>query len=168
MLASKSGFLTSRTSTRMASLLTNFDKSFYKNEKSIPVRKSIIKAGLRKRANKILGTSFFPDQRKAKDFYRLIEKDKNFEKKKCFYGVFSDYDDTPRRKMKGAVYTNNSPEFFAECLKTQIRKSLAENNEYIYINAWNEWGEGAYLEPDNTNKYMYLETIRSVLDEELI
>ncbi|MCF2657077.1 glycoside hydrolase family 99-like domain-containing protein [Lacrimispora saccharolytica] len=142
--------------------------SFYKNAKSFLVRNSVIIAGLKKRANKLLRTNFFPDQRDAKAFYKLIEKDKNHENKKCFYGVFSDYDDTPRRKIKGTVYTNNSSSYFAECLKTQIRKSIEENNEFIYINAWNEWGEGAYLEPDNLNGYIYLETIKKVIDEEMI
>ena len=69
--------------------------------------------------------------------------------------------------MKGVVYIDNAPGYFAECLKAQIRKSLEEKNEYIYINAWNEWGEGAYLEPDNKNKYIYLEIIKKVIDEEL-
>lgn len=139
--------------------------SFYKNNKNVYVCKSVFGAGIRKRINKLLGTHLFPDQRNAKDFYNIIAKDKNLEHKKCFYGIFTDYDDTPRRQMKGVVYTNNSPEYFAQCLRAQIKKSIVEKNEYVYINAWNEWGEGAYLEPDTKKEYVYLDIIKSVLGE---
>ena len=33
--------------------------------------------------------------------------------------------------------------------------------DFIMINAWNEWGEGAYLKPDTYNKYDYLEAIKN-------
>lgn len=142
--------------------------SFYKNSKSMLVRKTVLCAGIKKRINKFFGTNFLPDQRDAKEFYHLIEKDINSESKKCFYGIFSDYDDTPRRQLKGVVYINNTPEYFERCLREQLRKSVKEHNEFIYINAWNEWGEGAYLEPDCDNKYTYLEIIRKVLGEEKV
>ncbi|MBK5196142.1 MAG: glycoside hydrolase family 99-like domain-containing protein, partial [Proteiniphilum sp.] len=32
----------------------------------------------------------------------------------------------------------------------------------ITINAWNEWSEGSYLEPDTTWEYGYLEAVRNV------
>ena len=34
----------------------------------------------------------------------------------------------------------------------------------LIIFAWNEWGEGGYLEPDESNKYAYLEAIRSAME----
>ena len=39
-------------------------------------------------------------------------------------------------------------------------------NMYLYINAWNEWGEGTYLEPDSKYKFGYLEAIRSIIKNE--
>ena len=74
--------------------------------------------------------------------------------------MFVDYDDSPRRGKKALIFKNVSPKKFGVFLQKSIEKSQIEGNEYIFINAWNEWGEGAYLEPDEKNGYSYLEEIR--------
>jgi hypothetical protein len=40
--------------------------------------------------------------------------------------------------------------------------SLPADNRIITINAWNEWGEGSYLEPDTVHDMGYLEAVKSV------
>ena len=39
------------------------------------------------------------------------------------------------------------------------------SNEYVVINAWNEWSEGAMLEPSEQYQYKYLEGVKKALDE---
>lgn len=62
------------------------------------------------------------------------------------------------------VVAGNSPAEFAKALES-ARAFLAprpENQRILTINAWNEWTEGSYLEPDTVNGYGYLEAIRKV------
>lgn len=130
--------------------------------------KSILCGAIKKRINKYFHTRFLPYVRDAKGIYKCIVKDRNRSGKKTYYGMFADYDDTPRRGDTGIVYANNSIELFEKALRCQIRKSVAANNEFLYITAWNEWGESAYLEPDEQNGYNYLECIKRVLQEETL
>jgi hypothetical protein len=78
------------------------------------------------------------------------------------------YDDTPRFPKKGkesVVHYHNTPESFAAFL--QKAKEYADNHpgqpKLITINAWNEWVEGSYLEPDMKWGYGYLEAVQKVV-----
>lgn len=86
--------------------------------------------------------------------------------KNQFRGAFVNYDDTPRRGNKGIIYKGSSPEKFQKYLSMQIKKSKEENKEFLFINAWNEWGEGNYLEPDERYGFKYLEAVRNALKKE--
>lgn len=76
-----------------------------------------------------------------------------------FPGIIPDWDNTPRRGYKGLVYTGTSPELFKETLKVLRQKVEGHAADFVYINAWNEWGEGAFIEPDRTRGYAYLEAV---------
>lgn len=80
-----------------------------------------------------------------------------------FCGV-SGYDDTPRRGKSGEVLINSSPEILKEQLKNLMQKSMNCGNEFLFINAWNEWGEGMYLEPDQTDGYGYLDAVKCAVE----
>lgn len=81
---------------------------------------------------------------------------------RTYYGAFVDYDDTPRRGRKGTVLGGNIEDSFRKYLPQIMRKNLIAGNEIQFINAWNEWGEGNYLEPDKTRGRYFLEAIRDI------
>lgn len=78
--------------------------------------------------------------------------------KTCF-GGFVGYDDTPRHGERGRVVLERNREEFKHYLTELLGKNEAYENEITFINAWNEWGEGMYLEPDTEKGYAYLEAV---------
>lgn len=85
---------------------------------------------------------------------------------KCIPGAFAAWDNTPRHKERGWVYTNNTPEIFEKYLEKQIvRARDVYHKDMIFMYAWNEWAEGGYLEPDEEHGYAYLDAIRTALEK---
>lgn len=81
-----------------------------------------------------------------------------------FPGLIPDWDNTPRRSYKGLAYKGTSPEKFKNVLELLNKKVAKRAVDFVYINAWNEWGEGAYMEPCKYRKHSYLEAVREVLE----
>ncbi len=73
------------------------------------------------------------------------------------------YDDSPRRGADGEIIYNSSPNKFFKQLRALLYFSQKKGMDYLFINAWNEWGEGMYLEPDEQFEYGYLEAVRDAL-----
>ncbi len=80
-------------------------------------------------------------------------------------GLLAGWDNTPRRGYKGLVYTGSNPALFGEVLLKLKKKTEGRKNDFVYINAWNEWGEGAMIEPAKHFGKGYLEEIKRVQDE---
>ena len=79
----------------------------------------------------------------------------NFTKFPFFRGVMLEWDNCPRKK-NCVIFANYSPQQFYIFNKIIIDWTIKNYNKdlrFIFINAWNEWGEGTYLEPDE--KYGY-------------
>lgn len=86
-------------------------------------------------------------------------------KKNEYRAVFVDYDDSPRRGINGTIFKGSTPEEFGKYLQKTIELSEREGNDIVFVNAWNEWGEGNYLEPDKRNGYRYLEALQKALEK---
>lgn len=80
---------------------------------------------------------------------------------KTFYCGFPGYDDTPRRGNGGIYLKGSTPEVFQKNMEKLLAKSEYYENEFTFVNAWNEWGEGMYLEPDEKFGYGYLEAVKN-------
>lgn len=79
--------------------------------------------------------------------------------------VFPSWDNTPRRGENGWVVHNSSPQSYEAWLRQTIAGVAHEDPDHrlVFINAWNEWAEGAYLEPDRHHGHAYLEATRRAL-----
>ncbi|WP_325086983.1 glycosyltransferase WbsX family protein [Acinetobacter johnsonii] len=82
-----------------------------------------------------------------------------------YSGAFVSWDNTPRKGTKGLYIKNFSTEKFKKYFDLLYSKSKENNVPYLFINAWNEWAEGTYLEPDIKNEYKCLEAIKSVVSK---
>ena len=90
-----------------------------------------------------------------KEYNKIFEDAKKSDKNTWLSG-FVGFDDTPRRGIHGRIIKNGSPQKFYEWFSKLVEISQSQNKPYIFVTAWNEWGEGAYLEPDSVNKFAYL------------
>lgn len=61
--------------------------------------------------------------------------------------VTPSWDNDARKKGKGFVFEYNSPDLYAEWLGKTLDRVSDKDQPLIFINAWNEWAEGAILEP---------------------
>ena len=87
---------------------------------------------------------------------------------KLYPSVFPSWDNSPRRlKRPYLAFTGSTPELFKEWFEhvyTQF-KPYSEDENLIFINAWNEWAEGCHLEPDLKNGTGFLEAVKSIIDK---
>lgn len=87
---------------------------------------------------------------------------------KLFKGVFPSWDNTARKPNQGTVFWGSSPEIYKEWLLDVMgytRQHHEPEERIVFINAWNEWGEGAHLEPDRKYGYAYLQATAEAVVE---
>jgi glycosyltransferase involved in cell wall biosynthesis len=98
----------------------------------------------------------------ARDFRRRIEEYRDQLDYPFHPSVFVSWDNTPRRKENGIILINNTAEGFGKSLESArqyLQSSKFPGEKILFINAWNEWAEGNYLEPDQSQQAAFLEQV---------
>jgi hypothetical protein len=76
------------------------------------------------------------------------------------------WDNTPRRQERASVFIGDRPELFQTWLERALHFTYLFNpppHWLVFVNAWNEWAEGAHLEPDVENGLARLEAVATAL-----
>ena len=119
--------------------------------------------------------------------YKYIEDINSTNEKPIFRGSMLEWDNTPRRGKYGGIFQEYSPEkFYLLNLNTIFKNTIIKllknsnkrlnkiiinytrlnyniNNRFMFVNAWNEWGEGSYLEPDDKYGYSSINALSKAL-----
>ncbi|MGH1573415.1 glycosyltransferase WbsX family protein [Methylobacterium sp. P31] len=85
----------------------------------------------------------------------------------CWHrGAFPGWDNTARRQNTPHTFAGSNAADFERWLTGILRQQMimSPDEQMVFINAWNEWGEGAHLEPDQLNGPANLEAVKSALD----
>jgi GT2 family glycosyltransferase len=85
-----------------------------------------------------------------------------------FRGVNPSWDNTPRRRINSpTIFLHSSPQVYGEWLDEVATATIGHykdpSERLVFINAWNEWAEGAHLEPDRRYGYAWLQATRDAL-----
>lgn len=95
---------------------------------------------------KIMNHFYYPEDRREDVYPQILPR----------------WDKTPRQGKNAEVFINSTPELFGESIDKALDciKDKSDEHKILFAFAWNEWGEGAYLEPDIRFGRKYLEVLR--------
>jgi hypothetical protein len=89
----------------------------------------------------------------------------NPENKNVYRGIILEWDNTPENK-NSIIFNEYSPEKFYLMIKILINSTNIENNKdnnFFFINGWNNWKECSYLEPDDKFGYSSINSLSKAL-----
>ncbi len=86
------------------------------------------------------------------DYSKIIEKyySPSDSREDVYPELLAGWDRSPRSGKKAIIYYNDTPEQFDKAVEKALEcvKNKQPEHRILFLNSWNEWGEGAYVEPD--------------------
>lgn len=101
-------------------------------------------------------------QQKDINKYLYVEEER---KSNVYPTLLPNWDHSPRSGKKWRIYTESTPEVFKEQIDMALKLIEDRDDEHriLFLRAWNEWGEGNYVEPDCKYGHGYLDALRDSL-----
>ena len=87
-----------------------------------------------------------------------------------YRGVMPSWDNTARRGRLAHILLGSSPDLYEQWLRKVLLQTLCRSSvdePLVFVNAWNEWGEGTHLEPDEEHGLGWLQATRNALRDAL-
>jgi lipopolysaccharide biosynthesis protein len=134
------------------------------NTKQYLQYKEIIKRAINKLCRAMAGRNLFQINIDYSKYVKFQLK-QSLPAYKYYPCVTPMWDNSPRRKNDYFAFYNSTPKLFGVWFKNIIEKFLPYSDEenFIFINAWNEWAEGNHLEPDMKWGDAYLKVLKKVI-----
>lgn len=109
-----------------------------------------------------VGANKYDYEKVLKYLYREIDKNEN-----VYPTIIPRFDKTPRMGAKAVMFINSTPENFEKATRLALEHVENKQREHkiIFLQAWNEWGEGMYMEPDTKYQHGYLDALKRVIKE---
>jgi 2-polyprenyl-3-methyl-5-hydroxy-6-metoxy-1,4-benzoquinol methylase len=84
---------------------------------------------------------------------------------KRFPSVMAGWDNTARRPYGATIFEGSTPEAYERWLELAVDSvsTVRDEENYLFIVAWNEWAEGNHLEPDQRYGRAFLDATKAVL-----
>lgn len=121
---------------------------------------------LRRTWNRYFDVAWIDRYRYDKIIRQLFVAEDRWEK--VYPTLVPNWDRSPRCGRKAAIYTNCTPQHFERAvgMAMDLIREKPFEHRILFVQSWNEWGEGNHLEPDLKYGHGYLEALaRQVLSE---
>ncbi len=115
-----------------------------------------------------LNPNFVGYIRDASDFIKEKEYLQKIRSKDYFRAAVPSWDNSSRKAYGGAnIFIGFNPQTFQQWLvdiMLESKKIHNKDEDIVFVNAWNEWAEGAHLEPDMKYGYANLEAVKKAIE----
>ena len=134
----------------------NSDTTRYAEIKVEGTMRKMFRAGLSRATG--INLIYRYDYKKIMDnFFLPIEREENI-----YPQIVPRFDRTPRAGRNARIYEGSTPELFGKSVDKvlDLIKDKAPEHKIVFLQSWNEWGEGNYMEPDLKFGHGYLDALR--------